>query len=57
MKSDFDKIIDNLCKNKDKDYKVFIKNMVHAMSKGNKWDRLSAIKDLNQLLKKRKINN
>lgn len=57
MKSNFDKIIDDLCKNKDEEYKVFIKKILNAMSRGNKWDRLSEIEDLNQLLKKRKINN
>tara|TARA_Y100000591_G_scaffold154687_1_gene133113 strand:- start:933 stop:1109 length:177 start_codon:yes stop_codon:yes gene_type:complete len=53
-KSDLDNIIDNLCKNKDKDYKTFIKNIVQAMSKGNKWDKLSEVAELNQLLKKKK---
>ena len=53
-KSDLDSIIDNLCKNKDKDYRIFIKNIIYAMSKGNKWDKLSEVAELNQLLKKKK---
>ena len=53
-KSDLDNIIDNLCKNKDKKYKIFIKNIIYAMSAGNKWDKLSEVAELNQLLKKKK---
>ena len=53
-KSDLDNIIDNLCKNKDEEYKSFIKNIIYAMSKGNKWDKLSEVIELNQLLKKKK---
>ena len=53
-KSDLDNIIDNLCKNKDEEYKSFIKNIIYAMSKGNKWDKLSEVRELNQLLKKKK---
>ena len=52
--SDLDNIIDNLCKNKGEEYKTFIKSIIHAMSKGNKWDKLSEITELNQLLKKKK---
>jgi len=53
-KSDLDNIIDNLCKNKDEEYKSFIKNIIYAMSKGDKWDKLSEVTELNQLLKKKK---
>ena len=53
-KSDLDKIIDNLCKDKDEDYTVFIKKIIYAMSEGNKWDRLSEVAELNQLLKNKK---
>ena len=53
-KSEIDNIIDNLCKNKDEEYKIFIKNMIYAMSKGNKWDKLSEVAELNKLLKKKK---
>ena len=53
-KSELDNIIDNLCENKDKEYKTFIKNIIYAMSKGNKWNKLSEIAELNQLLKKKK---
>ena len=53
-KSDLDNIIDTLCKNKDKEYKSFIKNIIYSMSKGNKWDKLSEVIELNQLLKKKK---
>ncbi len=53
-KSELDKIIDSLCKNKDKEYRVFIKKIIYSMSEGNKWDRLSEVAKLNQRLKKKK---
>tara|TARA_B100000900_G_C20468040_1_gene670132 strand:+ start:869 stop:1045 length:177 start_codon:yes stop_codon:yes gene_type:complete len=53
-KSDLDKFIDNLCKDKDEEYKLFIKKIIYAMSEGNKWDRLSEVAELNQLLKNKK---
>ena len=53
-KPELEKIIDNLCKNKDREYKVFIKKIIYAMSEDNKWGRLSEVEELNHLLKKKK---
>ncbi len=53
-KPQLDKIIDSLCKNKDKEYKVFIKKIIYAMSESNKWDRLSEVTELIKFLKKKK---
>ena len=50
-KSDLDKIIDTLCKNKDKEYKLFIKKIIYSMSDGNKWEKLSELKELTDQLK------
>ena len=51
-KSDLDRIIDTLCKNKDKEYKMFIKKLIYSMSDGDKWGKLSELKDLTDHLKK-----
>ena len=51
-KSQLDKIINNLCEGKDEEYKSFIRKMIYAMSDGDKWRKLSELKDLTDLLKK-----
>ena len=51
-KSKLDKIINNLCEGKDKEYKAFIRKMIYAMSDGDKWEKLSELKDLTGQLKK-----
>ena len=50
--SKLDKIIDDLCEGKDEDYKIFIHKMIYAMSSGDKWEKLSELKDLTNQLKK-----
>ena len=50
--SQLDKIINDLCEGKDEDYKSFIRKMIHAMSDGDKWEKLSELKDLTDQLKK-----
>ena len=50
--SKLDKIIDELCKGKDDDYKIFISKMIYAMSDGDRWGNLSELKDLTDHLKK-----
>ena len=50
--SKLDKIINNLCEGKDEDYKIFIHKMIYAMSGGDKWEKLSELKDLTDRLKK-----
>ena len=50
--SNLDKIINNLCEGKNEDYKIFIHKMIYAMSDGNKWEKLSKLKDLTDQLKK-----
>ena len=50
--SKLDKIINNLCRGKDEEYKTFIRKMIYAMSDGDKWGKLSELKDLTDQLKK-----
>ena len=50
--SKLDKIINDLCEGKDEEYKTFIRKMIYAMSDGDKWEKLSELKDLNDQLKK-----
>ena len=50
--SKLDKIINGLCEGKDEEYKSFIRKMIHAMSDGDKWEKLSELKDLTDQLKK-----
>ena len=50
--SKLDKIINDLCKGKDEKYKVFIRKMIYAMRDGDKWGKLSELKDLTNQLKK-----
>ena len=50
--SKLDKIINNLCEGKDEKYKTFIRKMIYAMSDGDKWEKLSELKDLTDQLKK-----
>ena len=50
--SKLDKIINDLCEGKDEDYKIFIHKMIYAMSGGDKWEKLSELKDLTDQLKK-----
>ena len=47
-----DKIIDSLCEGKEEEYKIFIHKMICAMSEGNKWKKLSELKNLTDQLKK-----
>ena len=51
-KHKLDKIINDLCEGKDEEYKTFIRKMIHAMSDGNKWGKLSELKNLTDQLKK-----
>ena len=51
-KSKLDKIINDLCEGKDEEYKTFISKMIYAMSDGDKWEKLSELKDLTGQLKK-----
>ena len=50
--SQLDKIINDLCEGKDEEYKSFIRKMIHAMSDGDKWGKLSKLKNLTDQLKK-----
>ena len=50
--SKLDKIINILCEGKDEDYKIFMHKMIYAMSDGDKWEKLSKLKDLADQLKK-----
>ena len=50
--SKLDKIINNLCEGKDEDYKIFIHKIIYAMSDGDKWGKLSELKDLTDQLNK-----
>ena len=50
--SKLDKIIKNLCEGKDEDYKIFIHKMIYALSSGDKWEKLSKLRDLTDQLKK-----
>ena len=50
--SQLDKIINDLCEGKDEDYKSFIRKMIYAMSDGDKWGKLSELKNLTDQLKK-----
>ena len=50
--SKLDKIIDHLCEGKDKEYKTFIRKMIYAMNDGDKWEKLSELKDLTDHLRK-----
>tara|TARA_A100001015_G_C14525473_1_gene532036 strand:- start:77 stop:244 length:168 start_codon:yes stop_codon:yes gene_type:complete len=47
-----DKIINDLCEGKDEEYKLFMRKMIQAMSDGDKWGKLSELKDLTDQLKK-----
>ena len=46
------KIIDKICVNDDKEYKVFIKKIIISMSQGEKWNNLSDLNDLTEKIKK-----
>ena len=50
--SKLDKIINGLCEGKDEEYKTFIRKMIYAMNNGDKWEKLSELKDLTDQLKK-----
>ena len=50
--SKLNKIINELCEGKDEKYKAFIRKMIYAMSDGDKWGKLSELKDLTDQLKK-----
>ena len=50
--SKLNKIINNLCEGKGEEYKTFIRKMIYAMSDGDKWEKLSELKDLTDQLKK-----
>ena len=50
--SKLDKIISDLCKGKNEEYTTFIRKMIYAMSDGDKWEKLSELKDLTDQLKK-----
>ena len=50
--SKLDKVINDLCEGKDEEYTTFIRKMIHAMSDGDKWGKLSELKDLTDKLKK-----
>ena len=50
--SKLDKIINDLCEGNDKEYKTFIRKMIYAMRDGDKWKKLSELKDLTDQLKK-----
>ena len=49
--SKLDKIINELCIGKDEEYKIFIRKLIYAMNDGNKWERLSELKNLTDQLK------
>ena len=52
--SKIDKIIENLCKGKDEEYKIFIKKMINIMNDSDKWGKLSELNDLNEQIKNKK---
>ena len=52
--SKIDKIIENLCKGKDEEYKTFIKKMINIMNDSDKWGKLSELNDLNEQIKNKK---
>jgi len=52
--SKIDKIIENLCKDKDEEYKIFIKKMINIMNDSDKWGKLSKLNDLNEQIKNKK---
>ena len=52
--SKIDKIIENLCKGKDEEYKRFIKKMINIMNDSDKWGKLSELNDLNEQIKNKK---
>ena len=49
--SKIDKIIENLCKGKDEEYKIFIKKMINIMNDSDKWGKLSRINELTEKIK------
>lgn len=57
MDKELEKIIDELCKNKDSDYKNFIKNILLSMNSDNKWDQLNKLNELTEKLKNDKKNS
>ena len=51
MDKELEKIIGELCKDKDSDYKNFIKNILLIMNSDNKWDKLNELNELTEKLK------
>tara|TARA_Y100001970_G_scaffold107881_1_gene134946 strand:+ start:1959 stop:2144 length:186 start_codon:yes stop_codon:yes gene_type:complete len=51
MDKELQKIIEELCKNKDSDYKDFITNILLSMNSDNKWDKLNKLNELTEKLK------
>ena len=51
MDKELEKIIGELCKDKDSDYKNFIKNILLSMKSDNKWDKLNELNELTEKLK------
>ncbi|MAV70544.1 MAG: hypothetical protein CMG04_07380 [Candidatus Marinimicrobia bacterium] len=57
MDKGLEKIIDELCKDKDSDYKNFIKNILLSMNSDNKWDQLNKLNELTEKLKNDEKNS
>tara|TARA_B100000700_G_C14475413_1_gene592647 strand:+ start:118 stop:297 length:180 start_codon:yes stop_codon:yes gene_type:complete len=57
MDKELEKIIDELCKNKNSNYKNFIKNILLSMNSNNKWDKLNKLNELTEKLKNDKKNS
>ena len=51
MDKELEKIIGKICKDKDSDYKNFIKNILLSMNSDNKWDKLNELNELTEKLK------
>jgi len=57
MDKELEKIIDELCKNKNSNYKNFIKNFLISMNSNNKWYKLNKLNELTEKLKNDKKNS
>ena len=57
MDKELENIIAELCKDKNSDYKNFIKNILLSMNSNNKWDRLNKLNELTEKLKNDKKNS
>lgn len=50
---ELEQLINKLCTGRDKEYKIFIKNMILNMMEGDKWEKLSKVREITDSLKKK----